>query len=201
METKIVKKATDMYLTLGFKSVTMDDIANEMGISKKTIYQHFENKNDLVEAVTMNLFETISCGIDEIMKLNKNPIEELFVIKDFVMHNLKNESTSPIYQLQKYYPQIHKTLMSRQFDKMGDCVIDNIKKGIEQDLFRDDINVELIARFYFAGMTSIKDAELFNPIQFSTKNVQETYLEYHLRSICTSKGVGVLEKLLKNNNQ
>ena len=196
MEHKIIEKATEMFLTLGFKSVTMDDIASGMGISKKTIYQHFENKNDLVEAVTMNLFETISCGIDEIITLNQNPIEELFDIKDFVMKNLKNESTSPIYQLQKYYPQIHKTLMSRQFDKMGDCVVDNLKKGIEQNVFRSDINVELIARFYFAGMTSIKDAELFNPIQFSTKDVQETYLEYHLRGICTCEGVTILEQLL-----
>ncbi len=201
MENKIIDKATEMYLTLGFKSVTMDDIASGMVISKKTIYLHFENKNDLVEAVTMNLFESISCGIDEILTLNQNPIEELFTIKDFVMKNLKNESVSPIYQLQKYYPQIHKTLMSRQFAKMGDCVIDNLKKGINQGLFRDDINLELIVRFYFAGMTSIKDAELFNPIQFDTKEVQETYLEYHLRGITTEKGLTILKQILKNNNQ
>ena len=201
MENKIIEKATEMYLTLGFKSVTMDDIASTMGISKKTIYQHFENKNDLVEAVTMNLFEKISCGIDEIISLNQNPIEELFTIKDFVIKNLKDERTSPLYQLQKYYPQIHKTLMSRQFEKMGDCVIDNLRKGIEQGLFRNDINLKLIGRFYFAGMTSIKDAELFNPIQFSSKEVQETYLEYHLRGIATTKGVAVLEEILKNKIQ
>lgn len=201
MESKIIEKATEMYLTLGFKSVTMDDIASEMGISKKTIYHHFENKNDLVEAVTLYLFETISCGIDEIMTLDKNPIEELFIIKDFVMRHLKNESTSPIHQLQKYYPQIHKTLMSRQFEKMGDCVMANLRKGIEQKLYRNDLNVGLIGRFYFAGMTSIKDAELFNPMEFSSKEVQETYLEYHLRGIATIKGVAVLEEILKNKNQ
>ena len=76
-----------------------------------------------------------------------------------------------------------------------------LRKGIELGLFRNDINLELIGRFYFAGMTSIKDAELFNPIQFSTQEVQETYLEYHLRGIATIKGVGVLEHLLKNKNQ
>ncbi len=201
MYNKIIEKATEMYLTFGFKSVTMDDIASKMGISKKTIYQHFANKTDLVEAVTMNLFETISCGIDEIVTLNQNPIEELFAIKNFVMQNLKNESASPIYQLQKYYPQVHETLKSRQFAKMGDCVIENLKKGIDQELFRTDINLELIARFYFAGMSSIKDAELFNPIQFSMKQVQETYLEYHLRGISTSKGIAILENLLEKNNQ
>jgi AcrR family transcriptional regulator len=196
MKDQILIKATDLFLTLGFKSVTMDDIATEMGISKKTIYQHYSNKDQLVEASTMHLFETISCGIDHICDLGNNPIEELFLIKDFVMKNLKNEKASPIHQLQKYYPQIHKTLMIRQFDKMGDCVIVNLEKGIEQGLFRKEINTPLIARFYFAGMTSLKDPEIFNLEQFPTKEVQIAYLEYHLRGICTEKGIQKLEQLL-----
>ena len=197
MKETILQKAGETFLKFGFKSVTMDDIANEMGISKKTIYQHFGNKDELVNESTLHLFETISYGIDEICGLDKNPIEELFLIKEFVMTNLKNESTSPIYQLQKYYPTTHKTLMIRQFDKMGDCVIVNLKKGIEQGLFRKEINTPLIARFYFAGMTSLKDTEIFNPEQFTSKEVQVCYLEYHLRGICTEKGIQKLEQLLK----
>jgi TetR/AcrR family transcriptional regulator, cholesterol catabolism regulator len=200
MKESIILKSCDMFLTHGFKSITMDDIASEMGISKKTIYQHFSNKSALVEAVTSYLFETISCGIDNICELGKNPIEELFVMKDFVMKNLKDESASPIYQLQKFYPKIHKSLMARQFEKMDDCVIDNLKKGINQGLFRENLNVDLIGRFYFAGMTSLKDAELFNPSQFNMKLVQENYLEYHLRGICTEKGIKVLEEIINKNN-
>ena len=197
MKDQILIKATDMFLTLGFKSVTMDDIAAEMGISKKTIYQHYSNKDQLVKESTLHLFETISCGIDAICAIGNNPVEELFLIKDFVMKNLKNESASPIYQLQKYYPKIHKTLMMRQFDKMGDCVIVNLEKGIAQGLFRKEINTPLIARFYFAGMTSLKDTEIFNPEQFTSKEVQVSYLEYHLRGICTEHGIQKLEQLLK----
>lgn len=200
MKDQILNKATDMFLTLGFKSVTMDDIASEMGISKKTIYQHFANKDELVKAVTTNLFENISCGIDEIILANKNPIEELFAIKEFVMKNLKDENTSPIYQLHKYYPKIHKSLMLKQFDKMGSCVIENLDKGINLGLFRKRINKELIARFYFAGMNSIKDVEIFSPEKFSLKEVQTNYLEYHLRGICTPKGVTQLEQLINTNN-
>jgi AcrR family transcriptional regulator len=200
MKDQILHKATDMFLTLGFKSVTMDDIASEMGISKKTIYQHFSSKDALVKATTANLFETISCGIDEIILGNQNPIEELFTIKEFVMKNLKGENTSPIYQLQKYYPKIHKILTLKQFDKMGSCVVDNLQKGINLGLFRADMNKQLISRFYFAGMTSIKDAEIFNPEIFKSKLVQSTYLEYHLRGICTPKGINKLEQLLKINS-
>jgi TetR/AcrR family transcriptional regulator, cholesterol catabolism regulator len=199
MKDTIIIKSCDMFLTHGFKSVTMDDIASEMGISKKTIYQHFSNKNELVEAVTSYLFDTISCGIDTICELNHNPIEELFHIKDFVMKNLKDESTSPIFQLQKFYPKIHKSLMARQFEKMDECVIENIKNGIKQGLFRNDLNVDLIGRFYFAGMTSIKDDDLFDPNIFNNKLVQNTYLEYHLRGICTEKGVQHLETIIHKN--
>ena len=81
MKDQILNKATEMYLTLGFKSVTMDDIASEMCISKKTIYQHFSNKDALIKAVTSKKNKNISCGIDEIILANKNPIEELFTIK------------------------------------------------------------------------------------------------------------------------
>lgn len=187
-----------MFLKQGFKSVTMDDIANEMAISKKTIYQHFSNKIELIEAATQYLFETISCGVDEIYALDKNPIEEMFIIKDFVLTKLKDEDSSSIYQLHKFYPQIHKELMLKQFDKMGVCVVANLQKGVDQGLFRPNMNIELIARFYYAAMTNLKDLEIFQPEKFNPKTVQETYLEYHLRSICTEKGLTILEHLLNS---
>ena len=110
MKEKITITATELFLNLGFKSVTMDDIANEMGISKKTIYTHFNNKTALVTEVTSSLFCVISEGIDLICAAEKNSIEELYEIKRFVMEHLKNEKSSPQYQLQKYYPKIYATL-------------------------------------------------------------------------------------------
>lgn len=86
MKQKILIKATEMYLSLGFKSVTMDDIAAEMGISKKTIYQYYENKSDLILDAALFLFEAINSGIDQIFGLNLNPIEELFEIKNFILN-------------------------------------------------------------------------------------------------------------------
>ena len=91
MKDKILDTATDLFLNLGFKSVTMDDLAEEMGISKKTIYSHFKNKTDLVKQSTMGLFHKISNGIDCICEKGKNPIEELYEIKRFALVNLKDE--------------------------------------------------------------------------------------------------------------
>ena len=98
MKEKILTTATNMFLDLGFKSVTMDDISNELGISKKTVYTHFKNKITLVEEVCFHLFETICSGINNICNKQNNSIEELFEIKTFVMEHLKNEKSSPQYQ-------------------------------------------------------------------------------------------------------
>ena len=199
MREKILLGATDLFLNYGFKSVTMDDIANALGVSKKTIYQHFDNKTKLVEATTLNLFDSIACGIDHICSLGKNPIEEIYSIKRFVMEHLKDEKSSPQYQLQKYYPKIFNTLKSKQFEVMQTCVVDNLNKGINQGLYRDSINVEFIARIYFNSMIAIKDKDLFPLKKFSMNMLMSNYLEYHLRGICTPKGLDILNQFITSN--
>ena len=201
MRDNILKTASDMFLNYGFKSVTMDDIANKMGISKKTIYQHFKNKTKLVEATTMSMFNLISQGIDCICTLEKNPIEELYDIKKLVMDLLKDEKSSPLYQLQKYYPQIFLILKKKQFDLMQDCVKENLERGIKQKLFRENLDIDFISRIYFCSIIGIKDKDLFPHEQFSMNMLMEHYLEYHIRGISTQKGLEFLSKITYSNQQ
>ncbi|NCT17255.1 MAG: TetR family transcriptional regulator [Flavobacteriaceae bacterium CG02_land_8_20_14_3_00_34_13] len=200
MKEKILEKASEMFLNLGFKSVTMDDLANEMGISKKTIYLHFVNKTKLVEATTNYVFHAICDGIDCIRLENKNPIEEILTINEFVKQILKNEKTSPQFQLQKYYPKIYKKLKENQFTMMNACVIQNLNKGIEMGLYRENLNIEIISRLYFLGHVGIRDQELFPEKQFNSEVVLDTYLDYHLRGISTEKGKKQLINFLNNDN-
>ncbi|QHI37275.1 hypothetical protein IMCC3317_26540 [Kordia antarctica] len=199
MKEKIKITATELFLNLGFKSVTMDDIANEMGISKKTIYTHFSNKTDLVNEVTSSLFCIISEGIDLISAAQKNSIEELYEIKRFVMEHLKDEKSSPQYQLQKYYPKIYSTLKKKQYDVMQDCVKDNLLRGVNSGVYRDSINIDFISRIYFNGVIGIKDNELFPLKEFSMNTIMEYFLEYHIRGICTAKGLETLQKFITTN--
>jgi AcrR family transcriptional regulator len=200
MRQQIIHKSAELFLTLGFKSVTMDDIANEMAISKKTIYVHFANKTKLVEAVTFELFENICNGIDGICGASVNPIEELYDIKMFVMHHLKNEKSSPQYQLKKYYPEIYDVLKIKQFEKMHVSVKDSLQKGIDTNLFRSNINVDFISRMYFNGMTGIKDDSIFPREIYTMNYLMESYLEYHLRAIVTDNGLQILNKFITSNH-
>lgn len=197
MKDKIILKAAELFLNLGFKSVTMDDIAQEMGISKKTIYTHFKNKTELVGAVTFSLFESISEGIENILTMEMDPIEELYEIKKFMMLKLKNEKSSPQYQLQKYYPEIHCTLKEKHFDKMCDCMVQNLERGIAMGLYRDNLDINFVSRIYFNGVHGIKDFNLFPPNDFPRHVLFEAFLEYHLRGIVTKDGLKVLKKFIK----
>lgn len=201
MREKIIQKATEMFLNLGFKSVTMDDLAHEMGISKKTIYSHYKNKTDLVQQTAMAMSDFIVCGIDDIVSLQKNPIEELYEIKKFVMTHLKDEKSSPLYQLQKYYPKIHSALKEIQFESTHRCVADNVKRGMELGIYRDNLNVEFVSRIYFMGITSIKDNSMFPTEIFSKAEILDLYLEYHLRGIVTPEGRKILNSIINSNKE
>ena len=201
MREKILHKATELFLNLGFKSVTMDDLAHEMGISKKTIYFHFENKTKLVEECTLDLFCSISKGIDKIIARAKDPIEELYEIKKFVMLYLKDQKSSPQYQLQKYYPRIHDAVKRKQYEVMSECVVDNVKRGMESGIYRENLNADFIARIYFAGGNCIKDNELFPSDKFPMTQLMDYYLEYHIRGIVTPKGRKILNSIINSNQE
>ncbi|MFT7071453.1 TetR/AcrR family transcriptional regulator [Patiriisocius sp. Uisw_017] len=199
MKDNIIHKASEMFMTLGFKSVTMDDIASEMGISKKTIYSHFNNKETIVAVVTDAIFEKVTKDINGICSFNKNPIEEIYDIKKRVMEHMHNEKASPWYQLQKYYPSIYGNIKKRQFSFMQNCVVENLNKGLDLDLYRQNIDVQFVARIYFNGITGIKDEDLFPTSMFNGKSLYEMYLEYHLRGIVTPYGRTILNQLIQSN--
>jgi len=196
LRDKILLKAVELFLNFGFKSVTMDDIANELGISKKTIYTHYSTKTKLVEAASIHIFELISTGIDKISAQKLNVIEETYAVKEFAMKNLNNEQSSPQYQLKKYYPKIAEFLSSKQFCVMQDCVVENLKRGIETGIYRPDIPINFISKIYFIGITGIRDNDIFNTSEFSVPQLMENYLEYHMRAIVTKKGLDTLNKFI-----
>jgi len=199
MKDLIVDKAKELFLTFGFKSVTMDHIANEMGISKKTIYNFFNNKNELVKKVTNYMFNNITSGIKQIKKDSVDPISELYDIKLFLIKYLKGEKAAPLYQLKKYYPAIHKKITVKQFEFMTNSTIDSLKNGIKLNLFRKDINTDMISKLYFNGMIGIKDQEIFPANKYDPIFLMGNYIEYHLRAIVTKKGLKKLNQFIKKN--
>ncbi|WP_296634169.1 TetR/AcrR family transcriptional regulator [Polaribacter sp.] len=197
MKDKILEKAQELFLNLGFKSVTMDEIANSLGISKKTLYKEYSNKTNLVGSVVNFMFDTVCVSIDEVSKQKMNPIDELFHIKRIVMEHLKDEKSSPLYQLQKYYPKIYNSLKEKQFEVMQETFQDNLQRGVQAGIFRKDIDIDFISRMYFNGATGIKDQRLFPLQNYAMNTLMNLFLDYHLRAIITPLGL----EQLKNQQQ
>nr|WP_294934074.1 TetR/AcrR family transcriptional regulator [uncultured Flavobacterium sp.] len=197
MKEKIIRKASDMFLKLGFKSVTMDDIAGEMCISKKTIYKYFCNKEILIEETTAKIHTDVHEKIDVIVAENYNAIEENFEIRKMFKELFKYYDTSPLYQLKKHYPAIYEKIISEEVRACDVYFEQNILKGIQEGMYRKDLDVKTAVQFYYTLIFSINENTM------SEKEAQELELhalEYHTRAIATPKGIIELEKQLSTHN-
>ena len=195
MKEKIINKAKDMFLRLGFKSITMDDIAGEMCISKKTIYKYFANKELLIHESTQVLHKEVHEIITEIISRGYNAIEENFQIRKMFADMFKSTDTSPIYQLKKHYPEVYEKALEYQVQECESCFKQNIEKGIAQGLYRKDINIDVYVKLYYALIFTINE---------NTRSEREAAalemeaLEYHTRAMATEKGIAELENNLLN---
>lgn len=195
MKEKIISKASEMFLKLGFKSITMDDIAGEMCISKKTIYKYFCNKELLIEESTAMVHKEVHQIIDSIVALNHNAIAENFEIRKMFKEMFKSSDTSPIFQLKKHYPEIYEKVIKRQVDECNLWFKQNIEKGIAQGLYRKDINSDCYTKFYYTLVFSIKEN---TSSEKDSQKLELEILEYHTRAMATLAGIIELEKHLLN---
>lgn len=195
MKDKIIKKATDMFLKIGFKSVTMDDIACEMCISKKTIYKYFSNKETLIEEGTEVIHQNIHALINQVVAKDYNAIEENFEMRKMFKEMFQSFDHSPAYQLKKHYPEIYEKMMVNEMEDCNELFTQNIYKGISQNLYRKNIDVQAYVKFYYTLIFSINET---TQQESEALKLELDALEYHTRALATVEGIKELEKQLSN---
>jgi len=195
MKDKITNKAKEMFLRLGFKSITMDDIACEMCISKKTIYKYFSNKDELIEESVELVHKEVHETINMIVSKNFNAIEENFEIKRMFREMFKAAESSPLYQLKKHYPEIYDKVLTQQVSICEDCFRQNIIKGIHEGLYRENLDIDNYVKFYYTLIFNINENTM---LEKDAHELEVKALEYHIRAMATLAGIIELEKHLKN---
>lgn len=195
MKERIISTASEMFLKLGFKSITMDDIAGEMSISKKTIYKYFCNKEILIEESTASIHKQIHEIIDNIVTKKHNAIQENFEIRKMFKEMFQSSDNSPIYQLKRHYPEIYDKVMLREIKEFNVVLKNNIERGIKQGLYRATINIENYTTFYYNLIFSIKGS---TSSEKESQKLELAILEYHTRAMATTEGLIELEKHLLN---
>jgi AcrR family transcriptional regulator len=193
----ILSKVRELYMKYGIKSITMDDVARELGISKKTLYQHVTDKDDLVGKFVDNEIEIRQTEICKCFRVGFNAIEELFEISLFMNKLMREQNPATDHDLKKYYPNHYQKSVKARREGMYNYILLNLKKGKKEELYRDDLDEEIIAKIYLSRVESIPFNDLYTIEEFTSIRLFVELLTYHIRGIATKKGIAVLEKKIK----
>jgi len=194
---EIIVSISTLFMKYGIKSVSMDDVSRELGISKKTLYQYFKDKDELVTKVVEHHAELLSGEMFKMVSENANAIEQLLQVCKFVSQYLKNINPSVTYDLKKYYPQIWKNVNLNNRDYIFNQIKQNMINGIKEGLYRSDINIDIITHFYLFRMEMSQTYEMIVENKYSYEEIFNTSFNYHIRGIANKKGLEYLEKKIK----
>lgn len=195
---RIIESALNLFMREGVKTVNMDDISSFMGISKKTLYQYVNNKADLVEKA-FRLYQSRILGmISNIQEKNENAIDELFEIDEKLCLMLKNRPPRLINNLKKYYPNVWEILDEIKKKHLFTCITENMDRGKEQGLYRNEANSNIIAKLMMNTVDALVNDATFPLTQYDFKSLLKENRIYHIRGIATDKGIKYLEQKLKN---
>lgn len=191
---ELMDKIISMFYEFGIRNLNMDDISRNLKISKKTLYQYFKSKEDLIE----KLFEYDEKKWDvEFMKIDVNQlnaIEILLFASSMVAKELKQLDPKLKFELKKYYEPIYLRFLDRKQNHIFENISRNIRKGIEEGLYRADVNVELTAGLYVRNLIDMNNQDFCMIKNISFEQIFEAMFETHIRAISTSEGIAYFEK-------
>ncbi len=193
-DTKWLDRVESLFLRFGIKSITMDDVAHELSISKKTLYQMIESKDALVIKVLDQHIsrEKANCIIRS--KEASNAIEEIFIIMDSNTQELSQMKTNIINDLQKYHRDAWLMIRNFQYDFVLKVIRENLARGRKEGLYRDDFDPDIIAKLHLAGSFNLFDDQLF-PVNSNSKvTLLREQMMHFLHGIVSPKGLAYLKK-------
>lgn len=198
IKERIIAKAREQFFRYGIKSVTMDDIARELGISKKTIYQHFEDKDAIVHQLMMAEMANDKCEWDQLDGSSNNVIEKIVKSMDIIRQAVAEINPSTFFDIKKYHPKTWDLFQEHKQNFIMESVRKELLQGIEQGFFRADIKVEILVRMRLEQIEIGFDPHLFPPNKFSLIEVELTMLDHYIRGILTPKGLEVYQEFMYN---
>lgn len=195
-QEKWLRRTEDLFLRYGIKSITMDDVARELGISKKTLYQFVENKDDLVAKVMDRHIAEQCCIDEEIHQKSTDAIDEMYKVIVQVVSDMQRMKPNVIYELQKYHREVWERIQQFQWDYLYKVTLTNIEWGRRDGLYRTDFDETIVARFYIHGSFSIFDERIFPKPQYAFDTLFKEYILNYLHGIASDKGRELLKAKL-----
>ncbi len=199
MKERILTGSLELCLRYGIKSVTMDDIAANLSISKKTIYQYFKDKNEIVTITCKMFMDNEEGDINQIKKESKNAIDEMVKICEYIKNNIANLNPSILFDLKKYHPEAWDIYTQHKEKCILETIRKNMEEGIVEGYYHKDIDVKVLSQLRMGEVEMVWDPAVFPPTEYNIPEVQMQVFIHFLRGILTPKGYELWNKLHNNN--
>lgn len=195
---EILERASAVYLKYGIKTVTMDDLARELGISKKTIYKFFNDKNDLIRSIIELKVEMEAAICMNCTQNSENAIDDLFKISKLVIEHFSNINPAVFYDLRKYHPDALKIIEKHKWEFVLTMFKENIERGIQENIYRNDLHPEIIARLYVSSSDAAMNANIFPWPEFKFQEVFTEMIHFQLYGMVNDEGHKYLKQKMQN---
>jgi len=186
--TRIKKKAHDLVMQYGIRSVSMDDIASALGVSKKTIYQYYADKDQLIEEIIKDKVaeSRVSCLKD---KANaKDAVHEVFLAMEMMQEMFQQMNPSVVHDMEKFHPKAHEHFVKHKYDFLYKVLIENIERGIAEGLYRPDLKFDIIVKARLENLLLSFNQQVYPKNKFSVVDVEIQLTEHFLFGLSSQKG-------------
>jgi TetR/AcrR family transcriptional regulator, cholesterol catabolism regulator len=191
---RILKKAEELFMQFGIRSVSMDDIATQVGMSKKTIYHYFVDKDELVDAVIDTNITCMQHDCTHCKSDAKDAVHEMFITMERVIEQFSNMNPMLLYDLEKFHFKSYQRFVDHKNTFMMKMIVKNIKWGIQEELYRPEINIEILAKFRLESMMISYNMHVFPPSRFPLIEVTKEIIHHYLYGLASIKGHKLIQK-------
>lgn len=201
MQERIKEKARELFLKYGFRAITMDEIASSMGASKKTLYQYYEDKDALVHAVIEDEINKDQQLCGGFFGCGKNALEEMVTTFGMLEEIFSNMNPVVMYDLEKFYPAAFKKMEEHKHAFIRQMIKNNIERGIREELYRPDIDADMLARLRIETIFMVFNQKLFPTEKFNLLKTSKELLTHFIYGIVTIQGHKLFSKYLEQYNK
>ncbi|GAB2563914.1 TetR/AcrR family transcriptional regulator [Spirosoma areae] len=200
MKERILAEAERLFWKYGVRSVTMEDIARQLGISKKTIYQHFTDKEQILYQVIQDKMVRNQSEMDCMVVEPGNPVEEILNVLNLMQKNADKVSPNFLMDIKRYYPQAFALFRQYKEGHIMRSILENIQKGIGQGIYRSDINPAILARLRVEQIELAFNNEIFPTDQYTMHDIQSELMHHFVRGMLTETGFTIYNQYVNQYN-
>jgi len=194
VKERILVKAEELFLQYGIRSISMDDIANNLGMSKKTLYQYYADKDELVDAVVDGHISMIETDCMSSRKDAKDAIHEIYITMERILDEFSNMNPMLLYDLEKFHFRSYRRFKDHKDKFLAQIIRQNIEWGIRDDLYRENINVDVMSKYRLESMMIPFNVAVFPPGKYNLATLSECIIEHFVYGLATIKGHKLIQK-------